>query len=138
MKDDIDAMCKKIEDSAVNSEPDASNQGNIRGNMKNHREMLKSFLDIVAKRMREFEEDKHYSNIGSGSGIVNLHTRLNKLKTDVYNMRLNDKEVHYSHTYNIIRKEIIENGKPITFAKAHPTWPLMGEEPFKEVSPGFD
>ncbi|MBI2647197.1 hypothetical protein HYW99_01860 [Candidatus Woesearchaeota archaeon] len=135
LKADIDDICRQIEEASLAVENDQGIRNNIIGNIENYREMLKSFLDLLAEEIREFEEGEHYSNTGSGTGIVNLYTRMKTLKTNVYNMRIDDKQTHYTHTYKIVKPEIVDNnGNTITFAHAHPNWQVRG----KEVAPGLD
>lgn len=130
LENEIQKLCNDFKNEILKDEKDKKIIDNISKNIDFYKDVAILRRDKIREFVRRFEYT-HRSNLTGQSGVVQHYNVLRTLKGNAMKLKLTDEQVHYTHTFKVIKPVIRDDeGKIIKR--------LQGFKLPEEVDEGLD
>jgi len=133
---DIDNICQAVQNTAVNLETDQQKKELITKNVHFIKGKTKGLIGRFNDYTTKFEEE-HRLNLVGGGGVQKHYSNLETLRKEIWDLKLKDHEVYYTHTYKVI-KPLDEHGRLLDIGGHVIAQLPAGFQQGKEKDPGID
>ena len=105
LKNDIKDICEAVQQEALNQETDSQKKELIINNIRLINKKIEALINRFETYIAKFEE-QHRSNLIGGEGVQKHFAALETRKKDFWDLKLKDFEVHYTHTYRVVKPKV--------------------------------
>lgn len=110
LKREIEKICSDVEKNEMSTHNDPEIRKNIHQNVDSIRRITIGMINAIRAFTHELE-NKHRASLTGAGGVKKHYNVLDNLKSKLFKLKLTDEQVHYTHTYKIIRPVFYDRKK---------------------------